>query len=99
MVTITLLHWLTGYESQWFQQLSLSCRDGKVQSAGIAFVSKVGRRVVGGQEQIRWDARIEGVVVLARWKKQSTGEQEGQGHGSEWAEDDVMTMTRNLCWS
>jgi len=50
------------------------------------------------QEQIRRVARIE-VVVLVWWKKQSTGEQEGLGDGSDWVEDDVMTMTRDLCRS
>jgi len=75
--TITLPHWPIGCESQWFQQLSLSCRDYKAQHAGIASASKVGPRVVGEQEQIQRDERIEGVVMLAWWKKRLTGEQEG----------------------
>jgi hypothetical protein len=56
-------------------------------------------QVVREQEQLRRVARIEVVVVLAWWMKQSTGEQEGLGDDSDWGEDDVMTMTRNLCWS
>jgi len=99
METITLLHLLKGYESRWFQQFSLSYRDDKARHAGIASVSKAGRQVVRERGQIRWDVRVEAGVVLAWWKKQSTGEQEGQDNGSDWEEDDVMTMTRNLCWN
>lgn len=98
MATITLLHWPIGYESQWFQQLSLSSHGDEVQDAGIVSVSRAALRVVREQEQIRRDERVEAVVVLARWKKQLTGEQEGLGDGSDWAEDDVMTTT-NLCWN
>jgi len=51
------------------------------------------------QEQIRRDVRVEVVVTLAWRKKQLIDEQEGLGDDSDWAEDDAMTMTRNLCWS
>jgi len=40
------------------------------------------------------------MVVLAGWKRRSTGEQEGLGDGSDWTEDDVTTTTtRNLYWN
>jgi len=62
-VTITPLRWPIGYESQWFRQPYLSCRDDMVRDAGIVSASRVGCRVVREQEQIRLGAR-SGVVVV-----------------------------------
>jgi hypothetical protein len=42
---------------------------------------------------------VEVGVVLVWQKRQLTGDQGGSGDDSDWAEDDVMTMTGGLRWS
>ena len=73
IVTITPLHWPTGYESRWFQKLSLSRRDHKAWDVENASVSKVGCQVA---EEVPWYARIDVTGVLVWWKKLLIDEQE-----------------------
>jgi len=76
---ITPLRWPISCELPWHQQSSLSRPGYKAWDAGNASASRVERRVVREQEQIRRVARVGMAVGSVRWMKQSTGEQEGQG--------------------